>query len=293
MEDYYIPGMSDEFFSDNGYGYDYGGYAPQSYYQEPAYTAPSYAAPAYEPQAYQEPVYEQPAYTAPAYEQSAYQEPAYTAPVGTAEAPAIDLGGWNYEDYQKQFTQGAPSQADAVNRYIADQAAQGRELVYDPNQQDMAYQIAMNSAVPLASSGPSYTNFDPNNPGAGMGEVFRFDIGKNEGTAPAVLAEGKNYVLTDAAGENVLGRANTAEEMKALIEQSNAQRYGWNLYQGDDTGEFTKGAQLFGESDPREGGIGGALINYGIPLAVGIATGGAGLLPSMACLLYTSPSPRD
>ena len=186
--------------------------------------------------------------------------------------PTVDLGGWNLEDFQKQFAPTGPSNADAVNAWLAEQAAQGREYVYDPNSQDLGYQIAMNSAVPMMSR-PSFANFDPNNPLASMGEVFRFDIGDNKATAPVVLGQGQNYVLTDAKGENVLGRASTPEEMRALMEAANAQKYGWNLYRGDEKGEFTSGAQLFGEADPRLGGVMGALVNIGLPIAMSFIPG--------------------
>lgn len=116
---------------------------------------------------------------------------------------------------------------------------------------------------PLADVGPAY---DPN-------AVFRFDIGKNKGTAPVVLGEGQNYVLTDAKGEKVLGRASNADEMRALIEGANAQKYGWNLYQGDAQGNYVPGSQLFGESDPRVGGVMGALVNIGLPLAMSFIPG--------------------
>lgn len=116
---------------------------------------------------------------------------------------------------------------------------------------------------PLSDVGPAY---DPNS-------VFRFDIGKNKGTAPVVLGEGQNYVLTDAAGKNVIGRANTAEGMRDLIEGANAQKYGWKLYRGDEEGNFTPGSELFGEADTRPGGLMGALINVGLPLAMSFIPG--------------------
>lgn len=285
---------------------DYSTPTSQPVYAEPVYTPPPppppppvYTPPTPQP-VYSEPVYSEPVYTPPT-AQPVYSEPVYSEPTPRGilsdpafaerfsamapmqpepSVPTVDLGGWNLEDFQKQFAPTGPSNADAVNAWLAEQAAQGREYVYDPNSQDLGYQIAMNSAVPMMSR-PSFANFDPNNPLASMGEVFRFDIGDNKATAPVVLGQGQNYVLTDAKGENVLGRASTPEEMRALMEAANAQKYGWNLYRGDEKGEFTSGAQLFGEADPRVGGVLGALINYGLPIGVGLLTGGIGALPSL------------
>lgn len=216
-----------------------------------------------------------------------YLEQVYDVPtVENTAAPAGEpdwsqMTDWDFGAFQKQFMQGDPAKTAAANQWIADQAAQGKEYVYDPSQRDLAYQMAINSAVPLTFGGPSYANFDPNNPAASMGQVFRFDIDKNEATAPVVLSDGKNYVLTDAKGENVLGTASTPEQMQALIEQANAQKYGWNVYEGDQSGNYTAGSQLFGEADPRVGGVMGALVNYGLPIGVGLLTAGIGSLPSL------------
>lgn len=179
--------------------------------------------------------------------------------------------------------QGGTSNADAVNRWIAEQAAQGREYIYDP-QKDLAYSIAMNAGAPMMSGlgGPSYSSFDPSNPAASMAQIFRFDKeGTNSINAPVPYRSGENYVLTDASGKNVLGRASSAEEMQQLVNLADAQKFGWNLYQGNEKGEYTPGAQLFGKADPRIGGLMGALVQYGLPIGVGLLTGGIGALPSL------------
>lgn len=187
-----------------------------------------------------------------------------------AETTPIDLGGWSLENFQKQFMRGDPAQADAMNKWIAAQAAQGREYFYDP-QDNLAHQIAMNSLVPMG--GPDYSSFDPNDPTSSMAEIFRFDIDQNKNTAPAAFRTGDTFVLTDASGKNVLGRASSPEEMRALIEAANAKQYGWNLYKGDAEGNYTLGTELFGESDPRASGLMGALLNFGIPLALSFVPG--------------------
>ena len=187
-----------------------------------------------------------------------------------AEATPIDLGGWSLENFQKQFMRGDPAQADAMNKWIAAQAAQGREYVYDPLD-NVAHQIAMNSLVPMG--GPDYSSFDPNDPTSSMAEIFRFDIDQNKNTAPAAFRTGDTFVLTDASGKNVLGRASSPEEMRALIEAANAKQYGWNLYKGDAEGNYTLGTELFGESDPRATGLMGALLNFGLPLALSFVPG--------------------
>ena len=195
------------------------------------------------------------------------------------EQPVVAEPDWEQaakglEAFLKQG-QGGTSNADAVNRWIAEQAAQGREYIYDP-QKDLAYSIAMNAGAPMMSGlgGPSYSSFDPSNPAASMAQVFRFNKeGANSINAPVPYRSGENYVLTDASGKNVLGRASSAEEMQQLVNLADAQKYGWNLYQGNEKGEYTPGAQLFGKADPRVGGLMGALIDVGLPLAMSFVPG--------------------
>jgi hypothetical protein len=194
----------------------------------------------------------------------------------------IDLGGWNLANFQNQFMRGDPAQADAVNQFIAQQAAAGKDYVYDPLN-NVQHQIAMNSAVPMG--GPDYSSYDPNNPLASMAEIIRFNTGQQVGTpnaeggwdyrndAPIAYRPGQSYTLTDAAGKNVLGQAGSAEELRALVEAADAQKYGWGLYQNDANGEYAPGSQIFGESDPRVGGLMGALVNFGLPLALSFVPG--------------------
>ena len=208
---------------------------------------------------------------------SSFQSHPTEQPVQTkTEYGPLDLGDWSIATMQGLMNNPAFS-TDAVNKYIADQGAAGKEVV---------------SLNPYAASGVgpdsinaniwnAYNQFDPNNPGATTGQVFRFDIGQNEGTAPVVLAPGASYTLTDGKGQNTLGTASTPEQMQALIDQANAQKYGWNLYQTNATGGYTPGTQLFGETDTRPTGVMGALVNYGLPIAVGLLTGGVGSLPSL------------
>ena len=199
------------------------------------------------------------------------------------------MTGWDWQSFLNQG-KGGVNNADAVNKWIAEQAAQGREYIYDPNK-DLAYSIAMNSAVPMMSNlgGPTYSNFDPNNPLASMAQIIRFDKeGTNSLNAPVAYRSGENYILTDGKGENVLGRAASAEELQQLVKLADAQKYGWNLYRGNEKGEYTPGAQLFGKSDPRIGGVLGAIMNYAIPAIAGIASGGLSLLPQVGVTAGTT-----
>lgn len=189
----------------------------------------------------------------------------------------LDLGNWSISTMQGLMNNPGFS-TDAVNQYIANQAAQGKEVV------------SLNPYASSTSVGPdsinaniwnAYNQFNPANPGATTGEVFRFDLGKNEGAAPAVLSSGTGYILTDGKGGNVIGTASTPEEMQALVDAANAQKYGWQLYQTNAEGSFTPGSQLFGETDTRPDGVLGALVNYGLPIAVGLLTGGVGSLPAL------------
>lgn len=303
---YYVPGFSnylnglvpnEELLSEDMPAYDAPVYytppTPQPVYSEPYYGEPTYyAEPSYSlPTA--QPVYSEPflgGLSAP----TLSEQPVSEAPQPWMTDPA--LSGVNWEQGAAQLAnflnqnKGGVDNTDAVNKWIAEQAAQGREYVYDPNK-DLAYSIAMNSAVPLMSNlgGPTYSNFDPNNPLASMAQIIRFDKeGTNSLNAPVAYRSGENYILTDGKGENVLGRAASAEELQQLVKLADAQKYGWYLYQGNEKGEYTPGAQLFGKSDPRIGGVLGAIMNYAIPAVAGIASGGLSLIPQMGITAGTT-----
>lgn len=322
---YYVPGFSnylnglvprEELLSEDMPAYDAPVYytpprpqpvAAEPYYGEPSYYAePSYSLPTEQP-VIAEPYYEAPSYSLPT------AQPVYSEPfLGGLSAPTLSeqpvseaqpysytpapgdpdwstMTGWDWQSFLNQG-KGGVDNTDAVNKWIAEQAAQGREYVYDPNK-DLAYSIAMNSAVPLMSNlgGPTYSNFDPNNPAASMAQIIRFDKeGTNSLNAPVAYRSGENYILTDGKSENVLGRAASAEELQQLVKLADAQKYGWNLYRGNEKGEYTPGAQLFGKSDPRIGGVLGAIMNYAIPAIAGIASGGLSLLPQMGVTAGTT-----
>lgn len=223
------------------------------------------------------------------------EQPVYAEPV-------VDyLNGWNYDDYQKQFMQGDRANADAASKWLIDQAAQGKEYVYDPGGNDLAYQLATNSAVPMSFAGPSYANFDPNNPAAGMGEVFRFDTGDKVGipnaqggfdyrnAAPTVFQPGQQYVMTDGSGKNVIGRASSPEEMQKLVDLSSDKK-DWKLYQADAEGNYAPGTELFDRSNA--GSFGSmilpmaALAGAGFGLgALGLGAGAGGAMPSIGTAL--------
>lgn len=204
-------------------------------------------------------------------------EPASTA------APAFD-----FSDYKPQYLLGqSTAGTDALNKFIADQAAAGKEYVsLNP------YQGSGLDAI-NANIWNAFNPVDPNNPAASAAEVVRFDTGNKvgvpnaaggwdyRGSAPVAYQPGENYILTDASGKNVLGNAASAAELQALSKLADAQKYGWSLYQADEQGGYTPGTQLFRKDDTRPSGVLGALVNYGLPIGVGLLTGGVGALPSL------------
>jgi hypothetical protein len=72
------------------------------------------------------------------------------------------------------------------------------------------------------------------------------------------------------------------EELQKLAAAKEKMPYGFQLYRADEQGGYQPGTQLFGETDPRTKGLMGAIVNYGLPIAVGAVTGGLGFLPAMA-----------
>jgi hypothetical protein len=168
-----------------------------------------------------------------------------------------------------------PNRNAAFDKYVADQAAKGVEVA----------STYTGGGGPLGSGGVLGVTdfapaFDPANPAGTTGQVVRFDPGRMN--APVVFQPGQQYVLTDASGENVVGRASSVEELQKLADAQGNMPYGFQLYQADQQGNYKPGTQLFGETDPRTKGLMGAIVNYGLPIAVGAVTGGASLLPAMA-----------
>ena len=168
-----------------------------------------------------------------------------------------------------------PNRNAAFDKYVADQAAKGIEVA----------STYTGGGGPLGSGGVLGVTdfapaFDPASPGGTTGQVVRFDPQRMN--APVVFQPGQQYVLTDASGEKVIGRASSVGELQNLAAAKESMPYGFQLYRADEQGQYQPGTQLFGETDPRTKGLMGALVNYGLPIAVGAITGGASLIPAMA-----------
>jgi hypothetical protein len=168
-----------------------------------------------------------------------------------------------------------PNRTAAFDKYVADQAAKGVEVA----------STYTGGGGPLGSGGVFGVTdfapaFDPTNPAGTTGQVVRFDPERMN--APVVFQPGQQYVLTDASGEGVIGRASSVEELQKLAAAKENMPYGFQLYRADEQGQYQPGTQLFGETDPRTKGLMGAIVNYGLPIAAGIATGGLGFLPAVA-----------
>jgi hypothetical protein len=168
-----------------------------------------------------------------------------------------------------------PNRNAAFDKYVADQAAKGIEVA----------STYTGGGGPLGSGGVLGVTdfapaFDPANPAGTTGQVVRFDPQRMN--APVVFQPGQQYVLTDASGEGVIGRASSVEELQKLAAAKESMPYGFQLYRADEQGQYQPGTQLFGETDPRTKGLMGAFVNYGLPIAAGIATGGLSLIPAMA-----------
>jgi hypothetical protein len=169
-----------------------------------------------------------------------------------------------------------PNRNAAFDKYVADQAAKGVEVA----------STYTGGGGPLGSGGVLGVTdfapaFDPANPAGTTGQVVRFDEGKMN--APVVFQPGQQYVLTDASGEKVVGRASSVEELQKLADAQGNMPYGFQLYQADDQGNYKPGTQLFGQSDPRVGGVMGLALEYGLPLATAFipGLGQLGLLAQM------------
>ena len=136
--------------------------------------------------------------------------------------------------------QGGVNNTEAVNKWVAEQAAQGREYIYDPNK-DLAYAIAMNAGAPLMSNigGPTYSKFDPNNPTASMAEVFRFTT--DGGNHPVTFTPGMAFNMVDPSGKTIAS-ASTPEEMRKLVDLSKSVP-GYTLQQtaGQDLNAYASG----------------------------------------------------
>ena len=153
-----------------------------------------------------------------------------------------------------------PNRNAAFDKYVADQAALGVEIA----------STYTGGGGPMGSGGVAgITNFapafDPSNPGGTTGQVIRFDPQRMN--APVVFQPGQQYVLTDASGEKVVGRASSVGELQNLAAAVEGMPYGFQLYQADAQGNYQAGTQLFGQSDPRVGGLMGIALEYGLPIA--------------------------
>ena len=153
-----------------------------------------------------------------------------------------------------------PNRNAAFDKYVADQAALGVEIA----------STYTGGGGPMGSGGVSgITNFapafDPSNPAGTVGQVIRFDPQRMN--APVVFQPGQQYVLTDASGEKVVGRASSPVELQNLAAAVEGMPYGFQLYQADAQGNYQPGTQLFGQSDPRVGGLMGIALEYGLPIA--------------------------
>jgi hypothetical protein len=178
-----------------------------------------------------------------------------------------------------------PNRTAAFDKYVADQAAKGVEVA----------STYTGGGGPLGSGGVFGVTdfapaFDPTNPAGTTGQVVRFDPERMN--APVVFQPGQQYVLTDASGEGVIGRASSVEELQKLAAAKENMPYGFQLYRADEQGQYQPGTQLFGETDPRTKGLMGAIVNYGLPIAVGAITGGASLIPAMAASAAASGAAR-
>ena len=216
--------------------------------------------------------------------------PAYEAPPPFAVEPYTAPPAYSQEDLQRAAQAFAEQQqranalstqsSDALNNYIAQQAAKGVEIASTDT----------SGGGPMGSSGvfglPNFgPQFDPTNPAASTGQVFRFDTGSQVGApgasgemeyrnaAPMVFQPGQKYIMTDGRSEKVLGSATTPEEMAGLVDLSGKLPYGFQLFEANEQGGFTPGKELFGKDDPRATGLMGAIANYGIPLGLALLAG--------------------
>jgi hypothetical protein len=218
----------------------------------------------------------------------------YAAPPAYSQEE-IQRAAQAYVEQQQKANALSTQNTDALNSYIAQQAAKGIE-------------VASTNATgggPMGTSGvfglPDFgPRFDPANPTASTGQVFRFDTGSQVGVpgasgemeyrnaAPVVFQPGEKYILTDPASKKVLGTATTPEEMASLVDMSGKLPYGFQLFQANEQGGFTPGQELFGKDDPRATGVMGAIANYGIPLGMSLLAGPLGPLAAAAAAAGTT-----
>jgi hypothetical protein len=213
----------------------------------------------------------------PAYEAPSFAVDPYTAPPAYSQEE-IQRAAQAFAEQRQREQALATQSSGALNNYIAEQAAKGVEVASTDQSQ---------GGGPLGSSGvfglPDFgVRFNPANPAASTGQVFRFDTGSKVGVpgasgemeyrnaAPVVFQPGQKYIMTDGRSEKVLGSATTPEEMAGLVDLSGKLPYGFQLFQANEQGDFTPGQELFGKDDPRATGVLGAIANYGIPLAMGL-----------------------
>ena len=204
----------------------------------------------------------------------------------------LDLGNWSYLDVaglQNLFNPQPAATPSAMDQYIAQQAALGNEVVSMNPYQNSGLD-AINYNIWNA-----YNQFDPNNPGATTGQVFRFDTGNDIGvpdgnggftyrnSGQVTFQPGQTYTMTDKTGE-VIGTASTPEEMAKLVQQSGDVSYydlarTTNPYSSTDLGGMMP-------SKTDAGSLGSMLVNMAALAAP--AAGGALLGPVLAGTLGTS-----
>ena len=258
--------------------------------------------PASAPTSYQRQPTPQPVQTA-AYD-SGYQSLPTAQPVQTAaytDVPPIDLGGWSLANFQNQFVPtgsippastsptdwaawqaNAAQQQDPLAQYIAEQAAKGIEVVsLNPYQGSGLDAINYNIWN-------SYNQFDPNNPGATTGIVYRLDTGHDIGVpdgnggwtyrnaGQVTWSPGTEYTMYDATGGKqgaVIATARTPEEMAKLVELSDKVPYYSLAKTADPNESINYGGMMPGKQDTRPGGVMGAFVNYGLPVALSFVPG--------------------
>jgi hypothetical protein len=230
----------------------------------------------------------------PAYEAPPFTVDPYTAPPAYSQED-IQRAAQAFVEQQQKANALSTQSSDALNSYIAQQAAKGVEVASTDTSQ---------GGGPMGSSGvfglPDFgARFDPMNPAASTGQVFRFATGQvgapnalgemeYRNAAPVVFQPGQKYIMTDGRGEKVLGSATTPEEMAGLVELSGKLPYGFQLFPANEQGSFTPGQELFGKDDPRPTGLAGAIANYGIPIAMGLLAGPLGPLAAAAAAAGTT-----
>ena len=217
---------------------------------------------------------------------TSYQRQPTPQPVQTAayeDAAPLDLGNWSpssVSGLQNLFT--VPTTPSLLDKYIAEQAAKGIEVVsLNP------YQGSGLDAI-NANIWNAFNQFDPNNPGATTGIVYRLDTGNDIGVpdgnggwtyrnaGQVTWSPGTEYTMYDATGGKqgaVIATARTPEEMAKLVELSDKVPYYSLAKTADPNESINYGGMMPGKQDTRPGGVMGAFVNYGLPVALSFVPG--------------------